>query len=97
MITEIVNFDLPADLNRDEVIALFEKSVPRWLGWPGLIRKQYLFNGEARLGGGVYLWETRAQAEAAHDTAWCDKAEALYGSRPRFQYFETPIVVDNGG
>jgi len=34
MITEIVSFDLPNDLSRDAVIALFEKSVPRWQGWP---------------------------------------------------------------
>jgi len=96
-ITQIVIVDLPNDLPRDAVIGLFWKPVPRWQGWPGLIRKHDLCDGTASVGGGVYLWETRAQAEAAHDTAWCDMAEALYGARPRFQYFETPIVVDNSG
>ncbi|KPA21069.1 hypothetical protein shim_25340 [Shimia sp. SK013] len=95
MITEIVSFDLPADMPRDTVLALFEQTVARWQGHPDLIRKQYLYDAGANRGGGVYLWATRAAAESAHDSAWCDTAETLYGSRPTFAYFETPFVVDN--
>jgi len=95
MITEIVNFDLPEGMSRDQAVALFEKSVPRWQSNPKLVRKYYLFDGDAGIGGGVYLWPSVEDAKAAHDADWCDMAEKLYGSRPRFQYFETPIIVDN--
>ncbi|MGR3634694.1 MAG: hypothetical protein ACU0BK_02075 [Shimia sp.] len=95
MITEIVSFDLPADMPRDTVLALFQKTVARWQNYPDLIRKQYLYDPDTNRGGGIYLWTNRAAAKAAHNSAWCDMAETLYGSRPTFTYFETPLVVDN--
>lgn len=95
MITEIVRFELPADIPRARVIELFEATVPRWQSTPDLIRKQYLYDQEGARGGGVYLWKTKAAALAAHDADWCDMAENIYGSRPTFDYFETPLVVDN--
>ena len=97
MITEIVTFDLPDGLGRDEVVALFEKSVPRWQANAALVRKYYLYDAEAGVGGGIYLWPQKADALAAHDAEWCDMAQTLFGSRPRFQYFETPLIVDNSG
>lgn len=95
MITAIVRFTLPADMPRQKVLELFEATVPRWQANAALIRKQYLYDPETGTGGGIYLWPDVASAKAAHDTAWCDMAESLYGSRPRFEYFETPLVVDN--
>ncbi|UYV36902.1 monooxygenase [Rhodobacteraceae bacterium D3-12] len=97
MITEIVTFDLPPGAPRDEIIAKFELTVPRWQANDALVRKYYLYDGEAGIVGGVYLWPSRADAEAAHDAAWCAMAEELYGCRPRFQYFDTPLIVDNSG
>ena len=35
----------------------------------GLVRKYYLFDGESRIGGGVYLWKSRADAEAVYTAA----------------------------
>lgn len=95
MITEIVTFDLPAGMTRDAAVALFEKSVPRWRANPALVRKYYLFDGERGIGGGVYLWPAIEDARAAHDAQWCAMAERLYGAAPRFEYFETPLIVDN--
>ncbi|WP_372610605.1 hypothetical protein [Aquicoccus sp.] len=95
MITEIVQFDLPAGMTRDEAVALYQGTVPRWEANEKLVRKYYLFDAEAGIGGGVYLWPSVEDAKAAHDAAWCDMAEKTYGSRPRFQYFETPLIVDN--
>ncbi|WP_137702545.1 monooxygenase [Marimonas lutisalis] len=97
MITEIVNFDLPEGMTREEAVALYEKTVPRWQANEALVRKYYLYDEENRIGGGVYLWPSIEDAKAAHDAAWCDMAEKMYGSRPRFQYFETPVIVDNAG
>lgn len=96
MITEIVTFDLPEGMDRDEVIALYEKTMPRWRANGALVRKYYLYDGEGRVGGGVYLWPSIDEAQRAHDADWCAMAEKMYGSAPRFQYFETPLIVENG-
>ncbi|MDQ2095923.1 hypothetical protein [Rhodalgimonas zhirmunskyi] len=96
MITEIVTFDLPVGMTRDEVIALYETTMPRWRANGALVRKYYLFDDEGRQGGGVYLWPTIEDAKLAHDATWCAMAEKMYGSAPRFQYFETPLIVENG-
>jgi hypothetical protein len=57
--------------------------------------KNYLFDGEARQGGGVYLWKDIEAAKRWHDDAWRSKVVELYGSEPVIRYFETPFVVDN--
>ena len=95
MIVEIVTFDLPAGKTRDEVVALFEKSAPRWQANKELVRKYYLYDEAGGTGGGVYLWPDIDAAKSAHDEAWIAMAEDMYGSRPQFQYFEAPLIVDN--
>ncbi|MCM2563415.1 hypothetical protein M8756_14400 [Lutimaribacter sp. EGI FJ00015] len=95
MITEIVRFKIDPGLGREEVVRRFESTMLAWSENPKLVRKYYLYDEESGIGGGVYLWTDKASAQAAHDAAWCDRAEQLYGSRPTFEYFETPCIVDN--
>lgn len=95
MITEIVQFKLPEGVNRKDTVARFESTKAAWEDNPDLVRKYYLFDGDRGIGGGVYLWPNIEAAKAAHDEAWCDRVEGMYGSRPTFQYFETPLIVDN--
>ena len=95
MITELVLFDLPPGMTRDQLVANFRKTAPNWRANPELIRKNYLFDAAAGQGGGVYLWRDVAAAKRWHDDAWQAKAAEIYGARPTIRYFETPIVVDN--
>ncbi len=95
MITEIVTFRLPEEMSREEAIAKFRLSVPIWQGASGLIRKAYLFDEASRKGGGVYLWKTIDAAKFAHGAAFQERIRSTFGADPEFQYFETPIVVDN--
>jgi hypothetical protein len=93
MITAIVNFKLPATVTSAEARKLFEGSAPKYRNLPGLIRKYYLFgNG---VGGGVYLWESRAAAERVYNADWKKMIAERYGAEPTISYFETPVVVDN--
>ncbi|MGB8624508.1 MAG: hypothetical protein WCD16_16990 [Paracoccaceae bacterium] len=94
MITEIVTFRIDPGLGRDEVLARYEETMPAWQENPELVRKMYLYDEEAGQGGGVYLWNSIDAAKRAHDAAWCDRAEATYGSRPQFAYFETPFIIE---
>jgi hypothetical protein len=95
MITEIVTFKIPESMDRDRVIALFEESAEIWRTHPKLHRKHYLYDPETGIGGGVYTWDTVADAKTAHGEAFLARVAETFGSTPRFQYFETPVVVEN--
>lgn len=95
MITEIVTFDLPDGMTRQEVMERYEATVPRWKANKNLIRKTYVYDPENNTGGGIYLWKTKAAALEGHNAEWCKMAEEIYGSAPRFAYFDTMLVIDN--
>lgn len=94
MITAIVKFPLPQGTTLDAARQMFEMSAPNYEGAPGLIRKYYLFD-EAPTGGGVYLWESREDAERQYSDAWKEMIGKKFGTAPEIAYFETPVVVDN--
>jgi hypothetical protein len=79
VITEIVLFSLPEGMTREQVVAAFRDSAPKWRANPDLIRKNYLYDAEKRWHGEEFRKLVRQR----------------YGSDPVFQYFETPVVVDN--
>jgi hypothetical protein len=95
MITELVLFDLPKHMTREQVAHFFRQNAPKWRANSDLIRKNYLYDATAQRGGGVYLWPDVAAAQRAHDASWCEIIRATFGSDPVVQYFETPVVVDN--
>ena len=95
MITEIVLFDLPEGMSREEAIAKYRLSVPGWRANPDLIRKTFLFDDRSRRGGGVYNWTNVEAAKLGHGPEFQKRIQATFGSQPQFQYFETPIIIDN--
>jgi len=95
MITAIVQFKLPRDSRRENVVAVFRQSVPKYQGRVGLVRKYYLLDEASGTGGAVYLWETRAAAESTYNEAWRKSFIERYGAEPTISYFDTPVVVDN--
>jgi hypothetical protein len=95
MITVIVNFPTPDAATLDSITKAFSSTTPRYEGLPGLIRKYYLFDPEAGVGGGVYLWENRAQAEAFYDDGWRARLTEKYGVPPKISFFESPVIIDN--
>ena len=95
MITAIVLFKLPANINSADAAELFRGSAPKYQGVAGLLRKYYLFDPESRTGGGCYLWESREAAERVYTAEWRKMIAERYGAQPEISYFETPVVVDN--
>ncbi len=95
MITAIVNFTLPADIDAKKAAELFKSSAPKYRGLKGLVRKYYLFDAEKRIGGGVYLWKSKADADAVYTPQWKAYIAERYGAPPEIRYFETSVVVDN--
>jgi hypothetical protein len=90
----VVQFDLPKR-TQDQAIAGGTGSAPiyRGLAGQGLIRKDYL-NGETGTGG-VYLWESRAAAEAWFTEARIAELTQRFGVRPRLTWYDTHVTVDN--
>lgn len=95
MIVTLVQFPFAEPLSLAEAQARFESSAPKYLALPGLIRKHYVLAEGGRAGGGVYLWESRAAAEAAYTDEWRGRVAALYGVDPIVTWFESPVTVDN--
>jgi hypothetical protein len=95
MITELVLFDLPKGMTREQVADFFRQNAPKWRANSELIRKNYLYDPATQRGGGAYLWPDIAAAQRAHSTVWCEMIRKTFGSEPVIQYFETPVVVDN--
>ena len=94
MIVAVVRFPLDPPLSSADAAAAFEASAPNYQNVPGLLRKHYLLGEGGAVGGGVYLWENRAAAEALYDDAWSARLEARYGHAPTVEYFESAVTVD---
>jgi len=45
--------------------------------------------------GGVYLWQSRADAEAFYSGPWLQGIRERYGMDPEIRYFHTAAVTDN--
>lgn len=90
----VVQFDLPKR-SVEQAIKGGTGSAPTYrdLGRKGLIRKDYL-NGEAGTGG-VYLWESRAAAEAWFTPERVEELTKRFGARPRLTWYDTHVTVDN--
>ena len=95
MITELVLFDLPKGITREQVVSGMRESAQHWRGCPELVRKNYLYDAQKGQAGGVYLWPDQAAAQRWHDEPWRQRIRQLYGSEPVIRYFDTPLVVDN--
>ena len=94
MIVAVVNFPLPEGISLAEYTESMKTNISRYQGLDGLLRKNYLFDPDRHLGGAVYVWQSRRQAEACYSPEFVERITAAYGP-PQIQYFETPILVDN--
>jgi hypothetical protein len=95
MIVAIVNFKLPADITAGQARKLYAESAPRYRTMQGLVRKYYLWDAEKHIGGGVYLWESRAAADAVYTAEWKASIRQRYGAEPAITFFDAPVIVDN--
>ena len=95
MITVITTFRLPAPVTLDEARRVFLSTAPKYQGVPGLLRKTYVFSPEENTAGGIYLWNSRAEADATYTESWRAFVREKYGTDPSLTYFDTPVVVDN--
>jgi hypothetical protein len=94
MITAIVQYRLPPTIDLAACAEHFRKIAPGFRDVPGLIRKQFIY-AEDGWAGGVYLWQSRADAEAFYTGPWLEGICERYGMDPEIRYFQTAAVTDN--
>lgn len=95
MIVSIVTFKLPTRWTREEATAVFKSTAPKYLGKRGLVRKHYFMTEAGDRAGGIYLWKSRAEAEACFTREWKVMVTEKYGSPPDILYAIVPVSVDN--
>jgi Putative mono-oxygenase ydhR len=94
MITAIVQYKLPDSISKEDCEAHFHGIAEGFRSVPGLHRKNFIF-AEDRWAGGVYLWQTREDAERFYSGPWQDGIRSRYGMDPIIKYFDTFAITDN--
>jgi hypothetical protein len=95
MITVITNFQLPKPITRDEARRMFLSTAPKYQGVAGLVRKYYVLSEDGNTVNGIYLWNSRAAADATFTESWRAFVREKYGTNPSVTYLYCPVVVDN--
>ncbi len=95
MITAIATFQLPKPITLDDARKIFLSTAPKYQGVTGLVRKYYLLSQDGKTVGGVYLWNSREEADALYTESWRAFVREKYGTDPSVTYMDTPVVVDN--
>jgi hypothetical protein len=95
MITVMTTFKLPQPLTREEARRIFLSTAPKYRGVQGLVRKVYVLSEDGGTVGGLYLWQSRAEAEGMYTDAWRAFVREKYRTEPTVTYFQSPVVVDN--
>jgi hypothetical protein len=95
MIAVSVTFRLPASVALEDMKRISLGTAEKYRKVPGLIRKYYVRSEDGATAGGIYLWKSRAAAEALYTDDWRKTVQAAYGCAPSITYFDCPVVVDN--
>ena len=98
MIITITNFKLPKPVTREEAKEIFLTTAPNYRGVEGLHQKCYIIpegGDTVDSVGGVYLWDSREQAEAMFTESWTAFVTEKYQTAPSVTYLESPVMVDN--
>ncbi|RTL51611.1 MAG: monooxygenase [Bradyrhizobiaceae bacterium] len=95
MITTMTTFKLSKPITREEARRIFLSTAPNYQGVSGLLRKCYILSQDGTTAGGIYLWNSRADAEAMYTENWKVAVREKYGVDASIDYFESPVLVDN--
>ena len=94
MITSITRFPLSPELERDALRKELEAVAPQFKTIPGLIRKYFLLAEDGSTCGGVYVWDSMAEARAFSEGPLRAMIRQKFSVDPQINYYETPVIVD---
>ena len=88
----VVTFPTPKEVDRAAMRALIEEAGPKYTSIPGL-RRKYFLAGEG-IGGGVYEWDSRQNAEAFYDESWHEEVKKRFGAVPQVDIYDAAGIAD---
>lgn len=94
-ITAVVTVENVNGVSREEMAKVMIGAAPNFRGIDGLHRKNFILDDAGTVGGGVYTWATREQAEKFYASGWRERLLKVFGSEPEIRWFESPVIVDN--
>ena len=62
---------------------------------PGLAYKIFTIESQSGDFGGVYYWNSRAEADAWFNDDWFDRVHRERGSEPSVRIWDAPLTIDN--
>ena len=94
MITATVRYQLPPHIDAAACREHFHKIAPGFQDVKGLISKHFIWS-ERGTAGGVYQWETLADAQAFYSGPWRRGIVERYGMEPEIEYFTVFAITNN--
>lgn len=98
MMTVIVKYTMPAGPGREQVAAMLRTGAEQMFkGLPHLYSKQFCYDADTRKGLSVYLWDSRANAEAFFSEQFMETFQKSMNmpAKPEVEYHDTLVMVDN--
>lgn len=88
-------YTVPPSLDETAIRRQFAAVADRYLAIPGLIRKYFGFSGDGRSVVGVYLWTSKADADAFYSPDWIAGVTERWGAAPERADWIVPIVAES--
>lgn len=88
-------YRMPEGYSAEQIKALFEKTAHIYIGVPGLIRKYFGHSDDRLKVVGIYLWESKAHADAFYSPEWVAGVTSRWGSMPDKAEWQIPQVVES--
>ena len=95
MHTVMWTFKVPAGTSKHKLIETINATAHTYEGVPHLIRKYYGIAPDGSSLVGIYLWESRAAADAFYTDDWVAMATKRWTAAPQRHDWETPMVVES--
>ena len=96
MITAIVKYTTAKSYTQQEITSMMRFGAEKMFqNMPHLHSKQFCFDIATNEGVSIYLWDSRASAEAFFNDAFMEQFQQSMGAVPTIEYYNTILTVDN--
>jgi len=95
MHTVVWTFKVPAGTSKSQLVGTINATAHTYQGIPGLIRKYYGIAPDGASLVGIYLWDSKAAADAFYTPDWVATVTKRWAAPPLRQDWETPMVVES--
>jgi len=89
------SYPAPAGLSKERANELFAQTAQIYVGVPGLVRKYFGYSEDGSTIVGVYLWRSKADADAFYSPEWVAGVRSRWGVMPAKSEWYVPQVVES--